>query len=600
MDIKKSRKLYIVTIVLSVALVLVIIKTAFDTVYRIKLPELPDLQGMALPLQEQISEASEKARLRPTADNIGNLGMVYHSSAWYDKAAEAYKLAVRRDKSEWIWHYYLGFLNQEMGEATISIENFRNAIKINDNAFHAWYYVGKGYQNLGENYKAEIAFNHIMDHPVKNSPGNSSVRSDYFPLRIHAMYNLSRIYLGTKRADLAEQTLREILNFHRSFGPAYRLLGDVYKQKGDQVQSGYYITRANDLVDLVQPVDTLIDKLALMSRSDIYILKQIDEAERTIYPEWSIELTRSALKYYPEDKNLISKAVKILLKLDNGNEAHPFLNKHIGLYKDDFKELKEIADLLAEKAFPLQAMIYYNQALNLEPENFDARLGLVSCLWNTGMNQDVMDQVNDLLKKNEGKIKNETEIVSMLIRMGEKGKAAKCLSGMSRTSPNDPGVLKLTGMLAESDGDLQKARTYYTAALKKAPEDFPAIKYLGNILIRQGLWSETIGHFKKSLEQYPNNPYLLERLGTLLVSCPDPGLRNYKDGREYSERAFINNGCPTETLIASGKSLAEAYSGLGDINNARTFMNITINLAKSENYPSEYIANLQSSLDRLK
>ncbi len=600
MDIKKNPKIFISAILLFAALLLAGIKISYDTIYRVRLPKLPDLKNLAAPLQQQISESSKKAYMRPRADNIGHLGMVYHSAAMYNEAADAYRLAARRDEDRWVWHYYLGYLEQEMGEAENSVENFRDAIKVNEKYLHAWYYVGKGYQNLGENYKAEVAFKYILDNPEKTPGGNSTGRTDYFPLRVYAMYNLARIYLNSKRVDLAEQTLREILNFHRSFGPAYRLLGDVYRQKGDTVLSRYYITRANDLVDIVQPVDTLIDKLALMSRSDIYILKQIDEAERTIYPEWSIGLTKSALKYYPENKNLISKAVKVLLKLDKSTEAQSFINQHINLYRDDYDELKEVADLLTEKAFPLQAMIYYNQALNLRPDDFDARLGLISCLWNTGMTKDVPDQVNDLLKKNEGNIKNEVEIVSMLIKMGEREKAARILAKMSIHSYDDPGVQKLTGMIAEMDGELQKAKECYKRVLREIPADFPSIRYLGNLLISLGSWGEAIDHFRRSLKQYPNNPYLLERIGTLLVTCPDAGLRDYKEGKEYSERAFINNGSSAEILIASGKSLAEAYFGLGDKTNARAFMNITIELAKNENYPAGYLANLQSTLNSFK
>jgi tetratricopeptide (TPR) repeat protein len=538
----------------------VLAKAGVDTFYRIKLPVPPDLTTLPEPLKEQLTSASKKARLWPSAANIGYLGMVYHSGAFYDKAAEAYRLAIRKKSREWIWHYYLGYLEQEMGNAGESIDNFRIAAKLNDKAYHAWYYVGKGYQNLGENQKAEGAFKYIIDHPVKTDSESSAVRTDYFPLRVHALYNLARIYNITKRTGIAEQTLKQILDFHRSFGPAYRLLGEISRQNGDETRALYFLTRANDLVELVQPVDTLIDRLSLMSRSDIYILKQIDEAERTLHPEWALQLAQNALSFYPDDRNLISRTIKILIKLDRGKESGSLLNKHLGLFRDNFAELKETGNLLAEKGFPMQAMLYFNQAINLNPDDNDCRMGLVSCLWSVNMKQDALNQADDLLKKNEGNRNAETEIISMLIRMGEKEKAGELLTKLSRTGAEDAGLRKLAGMLAESNGDLRNAAANYKAALKKDPADFPSIKYLGNILMRIGLWNESIDHFKTALKQYPNNPYLLERLGTLLVSCPDERLRNYEDGKEYSERAFINNGCPADILIASGKSLAEAYA----------------------------------------
>jgi tetratricopeptide (TPR) repeat protein len=110
------------------------------------------------------------------------------------------------------------------------------------------------------------------------------------------------------------------------------------------------------------------------------------------------------------------------------------------------------------------------------------------------------------------------------------------------------------------------------------------------------MWEKAIKHYKRALEYYPNEPEILERLGTLLVSCPDSKMRDYKTGREYSERAFIHKSCPAEVLISAAKSLAEAYFALGDNRNAYTFMNITISLAKNQNSSKDYITNLEEKL----
>ena len=45
-----------------------------------------------------------------------NLGMVFHSGSFYDKAAQCYKLTIKRDKSAWIWDYYLGYLSKEQDQ----------------------------------------------------------------------------------------------------------------------------------------------------------------------------------------------------------------------------------------------------------------------------------------------------------------------------------------------------------------------------------------------------------------------------------------------------------------------------------------------------
>ena len=596
MNRKNKRILYFSAGGICLIVLLIGVRLIIEGPYRSGLPETPDMQTLPSALQEQISDASKKAHHNPTSDNLGTIGMVYHSCAYYDKASQCYKLAVKRNRSNWIWSYYLGYLNQEMGESETAIESFRVVIRENPQALMAWYYVGEGYRNQGAGYKAEVAFNKIVNLKNSNSAVKTTTRNDYFPLRVYALFQLSRIYMNSNRTELAVQTLKQILEFHRSFGPAYRLLGNIFSSKGDSVLSKYYSVRANDLADLASPVDTLIDKIALMSRSDLYLLKQIDEAEKSVYPDWALSLINSSIQHLPDNKYLISKAIKLLLRLDYGKEASAYLKQHFSIFKDEFDEMKEVADILYEKEFYSQALIYYYQASKLKPNDKDVQLNLALCLGNNNMKQNAVEMIDDLLNNNKGDLKVSTEAIYYLLLLGETEKARSYLAAIKQHSGLDPGVQKLSGMLAEQDGNLKDAGTMYELSFLQNPEDLSTIRYLGNVLVKQKKWSTAISHYRKALQFHPNDPYLLEKLGTLLVSCPDQRLRDYNEGKELSERAFIHNSCPAETLISSGKSLAEAYAGLGDNKNASVFMNITINLAKSENSPVEYLAELEREL----
>jgi hypothetical protein len=114
--------------------------------------------------------------------------------------------------------------------------------------------------------------------------------------------------------------------------------------------------------------------------------------------------------------------------------------------------------------------------------------------------------------------------------------------------------------------------------------------------MKMKMWNRAIEHFRKSLGFHPNEPYLLERLGTLLVSCPDKTLRNVREGLEYSERAFIHTGSHSSTLISAGRSLAVAYAASGDRGNSAMVMQKTIQAARRENLPAETIAELERLL----
>lgn len=598
MNKKAKRFLFITGGAICVAILVFALKLLLDLPYRFKLPEMPDLQGSPLPLIEQISKASEKAHKNPSSDNLGLLAMAYHSSSYYDKAAQCYKLAIRKNKSKWIWSYYLGYLNQEMGESNTAIENFRDVIKENPAIYQAWYYVGEGYRNLGSNYKAEVAFQKITNLQEKSGPESTTSRNDYFPLRVYAMFQLSRIYINSSRVELAEETLKQILQFHRSFGPAYRFLGSVYRLKGDSVLSKYNIVRANDLADFTPPIDTLIDKLALLSKSEIYILKQIDLAEKGLYPDWGLVIANNGLKQLPENKYLLSKVIKLYLRLDLGNQALPYLNKHISFYRDDFNEIKEVADILYDKGFISQSLIYYNLSAKLKPNDFEVQSSLALCLWNGGMQQNAISQVKDFLDKNKNNTNALKAGISFFITVGDKEKAVLYLDRLRRYSDSnsDPIVTRFEGMIAENDGRILEAITFYSKSLNSDPANLSTNRYLGNILLKQEMWDKAISHYRKALVYHPNEPEFLERLGTVLVSCPNNKFRDYNAAKEFSERAFIHTGCPTEILISAAKSLSEAYSALGDKRNAYTFMNITISMAKSQNAPKEFIAELEKRL----
>jgi tetratricopeptide (TPR) repeat protein len=567
--------------------------------YRKKLPPLPDLHATPSLVKKQLSSAFNTAHHKPTADNMGKLGMAYHSSAYYEKAALCYKLAVKKNKSKWLWSYYLGYLNREMGETTDVIKNFRRVNRKNPEINLAVYYLGEAYNNLRLTDKAEEAFGKIAKVQDTRAPVKTMIRNDHFPLQVYAMYKLARIYSETNRLDLAEITLRRIIQNHLTFGPAYQLLGNVYGLRGDSSLSEYYTVRSNDLTDFSPPVDTIADKLAIMSRSEEYLLKQIDDANKSGYSDWALQLLNNARLYIPENKYLLSKAIKFYLNMGIGIQALPYLNQHLKYFVNNFDELKEIADLLMKKGFYPQSLLYYYRLVKIKPEETNVQCNMALCLWNEGMKHQAFGMMNRLLEKNKNNTKVLSNAIYFMLMVGEKNRALSYLSKLKQLSPLNSDVPKWTGTIAEKEGNMQKAIAMYKLAFKSNPEDMATIKFLGNILRQQKMWDESISFFRQALEYHPNEPYLLEGLGTLLVSYPDEKLRDYQQGKEFSERAFLNINSSAETKISAGVSLVEAYVALGDNQNAYIFMTATLNMAQRLNTPIEILEDLKNRLAKL-
>ena len=594
---KKKKNVFLIAgfVIVFIALV----KIIPEIPYRSNIPSLPDPSNVTDSVRNQIKEASSKAYFNPSSDNLGMLGMVYHSSTNYKEAEKCYELAVKRDNSKWTWSYYLGSLNMEMGESQKAIGNFMTVLKLNQDAHLAWYYLGIAYENVGSNDKAELAFLNIESLKGDDNRGNSPMRTDHFSLNIYARYQMARIYMKAEKLGFAENVLRQILYENRSFGAAYRLLGDIYSKKGNKVLSDQFIMLANDLITYNVPVDNLLDKLTLLSKSDLYLMKQIDEAKRTIYPEWVYKLISNALQIMPKNKYVVSKAVKFYAEIGAAKLAFPLLTRHLDYYKDDAIEINEVADLLVKSGAYSQSLPYFSQALALNPEATDQKLSLVFASYKAGMKEKALKFLDELFIKEKNNVSVISRGIYVLMTLGEVDKAKAYFAEISGIGLTNPKVQQCAGMIAEQEGKQDVALIQYEKSFVGDPKDLNTIELLGNILVKKEMWNRAIEFFRNALTYHSNEPFLLERLGTILITCPIEPLRKIDDGIEYAQRAVDHKSCPTETAIAAGNSLSEAYTTKKDKKTALSYLNMVIDLAQNSNAPKEYLINLQRKQKQL-
>ncbi len=597
---KRKKRIFLFTGgAISLVLIAFLLKLIINFSIRDKLPPLPDFEHTHSSLTEQIISAHRKAKNYPSADNIGSLGMIYHSNAFYDKAAICYATAIKRNPSQWIWHYFLGYLNSELGISDAAIENFRNVIEYKPDIYLAWYYSGEIFRKMGRTDKAEEYFNKIISLPDKAFILRAPYRPIYYPVKSYAMYHLARIYMDTNRLDLAEKRLLEINQRHRTFGPVYRLLGNVYALKGDIKLSREYINRAGDLPDYIPPRDTIIDKLSLISRSEDYLLKQIDLAAKGYNFEWAFTLLKNSLQHIPDNKHLISKAVKDFIKLDYGKYAMPFLDKHMEYYSDDLNELITVATSLQYKGFFHEAAKYYVRISELPHADPAGLAKIATSMWQVGLKDKAQNLIKEQLEKHPENIDVLANAGYFYLTQGNKEKASSYYLKLKNLFPSDKRTYSLGGLIADSEGDLNESVKMFKRVYMADPEDMSNIQYLGNAYVKGKMWKEAHDFFREALEHHPNEPYILERLGAILLSSPYPDLININEARNFSERAFIHYFSPFMTRLSAGRNLAIAYDALGDKKRAYDYLNTALNMARRENFPKEYLEALENDLKKL-
>lgn len=548
---------------------------------REKIPDISESPSLKGPVREQIIEVYKSANRNPSSENIGKLGMVYHSSANYAEAAQCYRLAAERKKADWKWNYYFGYLNMEMGNSEAAIENFTFVIEKNPQNYHAWYYLGEEYKNIRDNEMSEECYEVITrQNTIPNS--NSSTRNDHFSIRTYALFKLARIYSETGQTDLAEKTLKNITESEYLFSSAYRLLGNIYLTNGDEILGKKFITRANDLVAFTAPVDTLADKIALLSRSELYLLKKIDEAERSIHSDWAMQLVENGLKYIPENRDLISKAIKIYLWKGLNEKAIALIERHLNLFAGEFIEIKNTGMLFYQKNLYPQAATYWEEALELKPGEVIIQLYLAQCLWATGEKQNAEDLLFEMINDNRQTPEVLADVTELLFEFGLKEMANEWLENLRHWAPQNAKVLRMSGEIVEQNGETTRAFSLYKASLANDPEDLRTIRKLGDMFMNQEMWKEYIFHYRQALEHHPNNPELLARLGEALINCPHPELKNVEEGKEFSERAFTHFNCPPDILVSSGSHLAFAYALTGNKPKALETITKTITIGRRE------------------
>ncbi|NJK94210.1 MAG: tetratricopeptide repeat protein [Bacteroidales bacterium] len=458
---KKKNLKYILFITLAVILATMSTYWITSLSYRNKIPQLPALTNLPEAFQEQLKYADKIAKRNPTSDNLGYLGMVYHSGANYENAKTCYQLAVKRNKENWIWNYYLGHLYKELSEETTSISCFQDIVKKQPANYFAWYYLGEAYLTTGSITQAEIAFNKASDFRFDPGGDRQNKRTDLFPLEVYAKYQLARLYIKNNQPDKAETTLKDIISNYKTFGPSYRLMANVFNTRGDIPWSKYYMTRANDLNENSTPVDTLIDRLSRLSRSDLYLLKKIDEAYNSYNPEWTVLLLKNGLRYIPDNKYLISKALKLFIKMDSLDLGLSLMNQHLQKYKKEDAELKEVAELLSDKQLNAQALVYYKQLQENKSDNPVIITGMAMSMWETGKKKESLELITKMLTDAGKDTSALMEGVYFLIITNEFALAKQYLSELTKIAPNNTKIAKYSGMISETEGNFNKAIISY-------------------------------------------------------------------------------------------------------------------------------------------
>lgn len=596
----KKNKLLNVSLVVGLCVVLsyFLFNYYIDSQYANRLPDVPDLNETSVVFQKYISKINVKTIKKPSVANLGELGMVYQANNYAKEAEICYQLAIERNPKAWKWNYYLGCLKKELNDSKNAIKFFDNVLEIQPNQYLAMYYKAEAFNQLGESLKSEKILKRLAVIDEKYFVLKDTKRTSYFPLSVYASIELARLYASSGKIDLAEKQLKKLIIDNKSFGPAYKQLSVIYAEKGDMKLSKHYSDRSKDLEDYFSPADPLLDKLCYHSRSETYLLKQIEDAVRSSNLVWALDLVNLGLRNAPESKYVLSKAVRLYLSMNMARRTLPYLDKHLAGFQNDYKELEDVGKGLSNSGLKNEAKKYFLAAEKCENEKPETKSRLAGMFFERlGMEDKAFSIMDSLLKKHPNDPAVLVGATALSIQKGDIPKANGYLSKLKKMDSKNPRINLFNGIIAKNTGKPKEVVMYYELAFKDVSDQAFIINYLSDYYRNNKMWKEFDKLYKTALKVSPNNPNLQETYGSFLINCPDKKLRSPKQARELSERALINYKSGVQTQVAAGQSLAIAYFQLKEKGKALYYIQKTLDVAKRARFPQEYISNLESLLN---
>jgi tetratricopeptide (TPR) repeat protein len=531
---------------------------------RASIPAFPDYTGQPAPVVEYLKTRYTQALDRPASDEaVGRLGMAYHAHLIYDVAAACYERAGELNPKEWKWTYYAALIHEELGDARNAIDGFRNVVEKQPAFSHAWFRLGNAYLKTQSFQDADSAFRQVMKLPEETSMVIWGVRlpaKGAFPLKAYAMLQLARIQFLQKRYADSQLLLEEVTSANPSFGPAYRLLGNVYQDLGEGEKAADCEVRAGDFDSYVPPADALYNALVLSSRNTDFITRQINIAVKWENYEWCVTLINHILEYSPHDGEALTFKIKLALDTQNINELEPLVIAYIEQFKSDESKLLDMAKYLRLRGEYEASVALLRDIISLNPKAIEAHIEFVRMLQTFKQYDLGFRYCTEVIAKEPQNAQIRLELTDFLIHMGRLNEAEEELKAAEKIHPDDEMRSIMMGRISEKKGNVRDAVRFFQKALAANPRNSATQLELGKYFQKARTWGEAAEHWQRALQASPNNIDFIEQFALLLAACPDARIRDGRKALELSERLRLVKKQTLEQDVRCAMALSASYA----------------------------------------
>jgi tetratricopeptide (TPR) repeat protein len=437
------------------------------------------------------------------------MGMVYHVYGFSDAAVACYQDAHTLAPRDFDWPYYLGRLYQDEGDNKKAIDHLRTAKDLHPDDIATLVNLAEVYHADGQLEPAKALF----EKALALDPSLAAAEAGLGEIAL----SQGNYAVAIRDLEAAIKLQPEATSLHYPLAMAYRKSGDV----------------ANALIHLkekgaVKPKepDPLMDTLYELKRGQESLWRKGNQAmHEGRYPD--------AIKYYQQ-------------MLATSPEGDPLPRIYLGI-------------ALASEGNLQAAIEQYQQVLRVSPRNAAAQ-------YNLG--------VLFLEEKSEREAVNHFDAAVAL----------------------DPGFKMAHFQLANllmAEGNYSEAVPHYTRAIDLGLDSEFTRLMKSLALVRLRRYVEARSELEKGVAAFPESASLATALARLLAACPEGSVRDPKRALQLSQQLLGANPSPDFDLVeAYGMALA-AVGRFSDAANLQKRMIAEVESAKREDLAGELRRNLE-------
>jgi tetratricopeptide (TPR) repeat protein len=262
--------------------------------------DLPDLSGMAPPVQVQIRQAfdalqeakadSRKSNSTQTAAAYGELGTVFLAAESYVDAEPCFINAAALTPGDYRWPYYLAHVYRAEGQSREAAAAFERTLVTHPDDVAALVWLGETYLDQGRLNEADARFTRALSLQPRVGA---------------ARYGLGRVALARHDTAAAIDHLEAALALDRRATPVYYALATAYREAGKTDLANARASQKGD--GDIAPPDPLMQGVASLLRSPVAYEKRGERAlSREDFASAVVEFRRG-LELDPDSLSLRQK-----------------------------------------------------------------------------------------------------------------------------------------------------------------------------------------------------------------------------------------------------------------------------------------------------